>query len=318
MHAIERQFILGFTALAAVGVAAGTVVRKTRERERKRLYATHVRADGSPVEIEFFTPPQAKAAVFFENGLGMPHETWSWVCDNLPEDIAYVRYNRPGYGRSAAAENHTIAEGFTLVDELCDTYVPNLPLTMVGHSIGGYLVAAYAASRADTRPFEKLVLVDSTNIDQLHNVRNAGYDQWTRQGLLMERFWAFSGLTAISRSEKRSEYSAAVEASRRGFSTSPGTWLTAYREYRAALAFPPLGKVQVPVDVVTARTALSGTAHDDGQAELLKISDISQHHFLDGADHMRILSDPSHAGQIATLIAWADASHLPEVLEGAS
>lgn len=302
MFSIEKQFGVGMAALAGAAFLTGVIRRRLGDSERERRYGLHYRDGGEIVEVDVHAPPNAQRGIVLINGLGTPHECWDWVCSHLPDDVAYVKYNRPGYGLSTPALTNSLDGHANLLDELVDEYLPGLPVTLVGHSLGGYLAAAYAEARRDSgRPIQRLVLVDATNIAQLREFDNTPREPWVAQMMLLEQVWTVMGLSALRPAMNRQRtYRLPVNRTYRDFTAHRSTWTNAYREYQAAKQYPEITEVGVPLDVISAyNRATSGNAHRDSQAQLLKLSEDSRHHLIENADHESIIAVNRHARRLA-------------------
>ena len=313
MLSMQRQFAAGIAVMAGTGALAGAVTRHRGRKERARRFATHTRADGSQVEYLLHVPEGARGAVLFDNGLGMPHEYWDWVCRALPEDMAYLRFNRPGYGLTEPVDSYDLPQHFALLDELRRDHLGELPLTLVGHSMGGYLLAAYLAFRARaTEGVQRLVMVDATNVEQLRAKRGEENDQWTRQMLLMEQVYSSLGISLVlTAMNRQGTFVPDVNRSVRAFMVEPRLWRTAYREYTTALAHPNIDAeaITVPLDVLTAQDNQgSNSEHLDAQAEFLKYAASARHQVIEGSDHESLLSFRYHAELLARCIADPDFS----------
>ncbi|WP_370420620.1 alpha/beta hydrolase [Streptomyces sp. QH1-20] len=306
MPSIDRQFAVGLTALAGASVLAGAVTRRRGRRDRARRYLAHTRPNGSVVEVDVHLPPNARRIVLFDNGLGTPHEYWDWVVSALPADIGYLRFNRPGYGLSSPVPGHDLSAHFALIDELRARFLPSdAPVTLVGHSLGGYLVAAYAAFHGAGTGVERVVMVDATNVRQLGASRGQETDLWYCQILLTEQAYAVTGLSALIPSLNRQKtFRPEVNRSTRAFLAHRRVWATAYREYRAAMEHPEPTGIKVPLDVITAQDNQgSNTDHLSVQAEFLAYSERSRHHVIEGSDHESVLSFEHHAALVGRVIA---------------
>ncbi|MFH8798079.1 alpha/beta hydrolase [Streptomyces sp. NPDC017936] len=300
---IERKFAIGVAALCVGSWATGARTRALGARRRTAAFSTMSRADGRVVEVDHRRPPDAAFGVIFFNGLGLPHEQWARVREHLPGNAACVGYNRPGHGLSSPLPGATLDEQFRIVDELRERYLAGLPLVLVGHSIGGYLAAAYAASRGDAA-LSHVVMADPTSIADLRAGVGRPSDRWTRQVLLMECLWAAVGLNVLHpMTPVRELYAEEVKESFTAFHARPRVWATAYREYMAARAYPPVGKLTVPLHVVTAlKSTRSAAKHRMSQERMLELSDLSWHHVREDADHMGVVAEETHAKTLAELI----------------
>ncbi|PNE36149.1 Pimeloyl-ACP methyl ester carboxylesterase [Streptomyces yunnanensis] len=306
MASLERQFAVGIAGLAGASLLTGAVMRFTGKRERARRYLMHERPDGSLVEVDVSIPSQARRVVLLDNGLGAPHEYWDWVCDALPADMGYVRFNRPGYGLSTPVAQYGLHRHYALLQELRDTYVPGLPVVLAGHSLGGYFVAAYASRHPGAlEGVSAVVMIDATEVTSLRHSRRTDIDRWAHQSLVMEQAYAWAGLSAFRPAKNvNQQYRPEINRSYTAFMTNPRSWATAHREYRDAMTYPELTDLDCPLTVVTAENNVGdNTMHHAVQARLAAISKRSRHHFIEGSDHESALAVPDHARQVAEVIA---------------
>ncbi|MGD3106609.1 alpha/beta fold hydrolase [Streptomyces sp. YGL11-2] len=267
---------------------------------------THERPDGSLVEVDVKIPPNARRMVLLDNGLGMAHEYWDWVCEALPADMGYVRFNRPGYGLSTPSKQYGLDRHFELVQELRETYVGDLPLVLAGHSLGGYLIAAYASLHPDAvKGVTAVVMIDATEVVSLRYSRRTEVDRWSRRSMVMEQVYSGTGLSVFRPAlNVNKQYRPEINRSYLAFLAQPSTWATAGREYRDAMTYPELAELDCPLTVITAENNVGDNAiHHGVQARLPLISARSRHHFVDGSDHESLLSVPEHAREVAELIA---------------
>jgi pimeloyl-ACP methyl ester carboxylesterase len=116
--------------------------------------------DHRQVEILSAGAPAAAGTVVFENGLRETLDTWTPVLKAVALRTHVFAYNRPGYGRSDAVDG--AREGAVVVEELRHTLRAaglQPPYVLVGHSMGGLYMQAYARTHPDE--VLGLVLVDS-------------------------------------------------------------------------------------------------------------------------------------------------------------
>lgn len=306
MASLERQFAVGISGLAGASLLTGAVMRFTGRRERARRYMLHERPDGSLIEVAVDIPPQARRVVLLDNGMGMPHEYWDWVCGALPADLGYVRFNAPGYGLSTPTTHYGLERHFALLQELRETYAAGLPLVLAGHSLGGYFVAAYASLHPGAAEgVSAVVMVDATDVAHLRSSRRSEVDRWSRQSMLMERVYALAGLSAFRPAlNKNKTYRPDINRSSIAFLAEPRTWALAYRDYRDAMTYPALTGLDVPLSVVTAENNHGDNdAHHAVQAKMAALAKSSRHHIVDGADHESLLTVQAHAEKVAEVIA---------------
>ncbi|MEV3966607.1 alpha/beta hydrolase [Streptomyces sp. NPDC050698] len=265
----------------------------------------HERPDGSLVEVDVHIPPQAQRAVLLDNGMGAPQEYWDWVCRALPADMGYVRFNRPGYGLSTPGTRYGLEAHFELLQELRDTYIDDLPVVLAGHSLGGYLVAAYASLHPGAvRGVAHVVMIDATEVVSLRHARRTDVDRWSHQRMMMEQVFAATGLSVFRPAmNTHQQYRPEINRSHRAFLATPRNWATAHREYRDAQTYPELTRLDCPLTVITAENNIGdNTLHAGIQARLAVISERSRHHFVAGSDHESLLSVRKHAEEVTELI----------------
>jgi pimeloyl-ACP methyl ester carboxylesterase len=116
--------------------------------------------------LEFVAHVRTGPVVVFENGLGARMEWWRKVLPALDGEASYFAYNRPGYGKSAAAD--TPRDGAHIVEELraaLRNQMMSPPYVLVGHSLGGLYMQLFA--RQYPQEVAALILVDSTHPRQL-------------------------------------------------------------------------------------------------------------------------------------------------------
>ena len=306
MASLERQFAVGVSGLAGASLLTGAVMRYMGRRERARRFMLHERPDGSLIEVAVDIPPQARRVVLLDNGMGMPHEYWDWVCGALPADMGYVRFNSPGYGLSTPTTQYGLERHSALLQELRETYARDLPLVLAGHSLGGYFVAAYASLHPGAAEgVTAVVMVDATDVAHLRSSRRADVDRWSQQSMLMERVYAMAGLSAFRPAlNKNKTYRPDINRSSTAFLAEPRTWAMAYRDYRDAMTYPALTALDLPLTVVTAENNHGdNAAHHLVQAGMAALSKRSRHLIIDGADHESLLSVQAHAEQVAEVIA---------------
>ncbi|MFJ4585165.1 alpha/beta hydrolase [Streptomyces echinatus] len=220
----ERNVAIGVAGLCLSSFELGTRTRVAGRRRRMAEFSTMPRAHGGVVEVDHRRPPDAAFGVIFFNGLALPHEEWSWVREHLPENAACVGYNRPGHGLSSPPRGAGLEEQFQIVDELRTYYLDGLPVVLVGHSLGGYLAAAYAESRGDAG-LSHVVMVDTTVIDDLRATVGELSDSWARQQLLLECLWAAAGLNVLRPiGTFREPFAEEIKSSLTEYKALPRTW----------------------------------------------------------------------------------------------
>ena len=117
-----------------------------------------------------------RPVVVFENGHGVPLDNWDRVIDLLPDSIPIVTYDRPGIGKSPAAEVEVSLEAHA--DRLVRLLAAmNLepPYILVGHSLGGLYVRGFAHYHPEK--LAGLIIVDPADFTETWENQNAYYTQ---------------------------------------------------------------------------------------------------------------------------------------------
>ncbi len=114
----------------------------------------------APSAVPHISGP-ARPTVIFESELGDGADVWRKVVLRLPAQVGTFRYDRPGYGGTAAAV--TERDPCTIASELHGRLIRagvQPPYILVGHSLGGQY--AYAFARMYPDETAGVVLVDAT------------------------------------------------------------------------------------------------------------------------------------------------------------
>jgi pimeloyl-ACP methyl ester carboxylesterase len=115
-------------------------------------------------EIAFETLGYAGPVIVFESGLGVDMRSWDAVTQLLVAFARLVLYDRPGIGRSGPRCGTDVLLASTVADELL-AFLKAIdmppPYVLVGHSLGGFYIQAFA--RRYPRETAAVVLVDSAS-----------------------------------------------------------------------------------------------------------------------------------------------------------
>lgn len=104
-------------------------------------------------------------AVVVEPSLGGEAQAWRRIAETLAQDTTVVTYNRAPYGASSPARDGRLPRDIAAdLDGVLKALGISGPLVLVGHSIGGIYVRAYAALHMDR--VAGMVLVDSSHEGQ--------------------------------------------------------------------------------------------------------------------------------------------------------
>lgn len=216
----------------------------------------------------------AGATVVLASGAGQHSGSWSGIRERLAESRRVVTFDRPGLGRSPAAEGPRsptrIAAELT---QVLDALGVDEPVVLVGHSMGGVHVLRFAAMHPGR--VRHVVTID-TPPPGFENDRMrllSPQEQTERRRLLEE------GATRASPVVRREREGAAA----------PEEW-----------SFPTFDRA-VPITVIVADAQNFGTqgsaeAHRslwiEGQDQWLALSDHSERIIASGRGHMIHVEDP--------------------------
>lgn len=88
------------------------------------------------------------SAVVFIHGIGSSAETWRTVAENLAGEYTTVRFDLLGHGASPTVDDPAEYSRDRALDDIDDILATlDGPAVLVGHSLGGYLALAHAATR---------------------------------------------------------------------------------------------------------------------------------------------------------------------------
>lgn len=171
-----------------------------------------IQIDAASIEFTEHRAPNARVTIVFENGLLLDFKTWKAVAAGLKECCNLLFYHRPGVGRSTRGDSDISPELETArLFQLLNQRKLSPPYILVGHSLGGQYVQAYAKRHPEQ--VEGLILVDSLPLGVAKPYHELPW--FTRLGL-----WIFASKAArqeIANIEPMGKY--VMEQT--GFSTMP-------------------------------------------------------------------------------------------------
>jgi pimeloyl-ACP methyl ester carboxylesterase len=116
------------------------------------------------VEVAFERLGQAGPVIVFESGLGEDMRRWEQVARPLAACARVVLYDRPGIGHSGPRTDADALLVGTVVEQLAallGAIDAPPPYILVGHSLGGFYMQAFARNRP--REVAAVVLIDSAS-----------------------------------------------------------------------------------------------------------------------------------------------------------
>ncbi|MER6563278.1 alpha/beta hydrolase [Streptomyces sp. NPDC001027] len=249
--------------------------------------------------------------VVFENGLGYPATTWAWIQRKLPTGFASIAYDRPGTGWSPPQRR---SDGVAHPERLRATIrsvAAYAPFILVGHSVGGLLIRAFAHRFPDL--VGGMVFVDSAHPAQ--------YVRSPAQAAALERLRDdVDQMIVRGRLGMRPSWNNVAPLHRLPEDVGPMTSAMAFRpsNLRGARSELDLGEREWtaratelttlgtrPVAVVSAQQSLiSDPVMNQLHQELADLSQVSKRLVVRGADHRTLLTHEPFADQVTDAIAW--------------
>ncbi|WIX79601.1 alpha/beta hydrolase [Amycolatopsis carbonis] len=120
-----------------------TTLERLRNPSREHRFVT---GDGAALHVETSGPAEAPVTLVLVHGWTQDHRTWDGVVGHLGPATRVVRYDLRGHGGSSPARRGaaTIPRLADDLAELIAERVPNGPLVLAGHSMGGMTIMALA------------------------------------------------------------------------------------------------------------------------------------------------------------------------------
>jgi pimeloyl-ACP methyl ester carboxylesterase len=253
--------------------------------------------------------------IVFESGLNSPLSVWTWVAQSLPEDAAFLAYDRPGVGWSDRCDSGWRGQYPDGLAQLLWMLNARAPYILVGHSLGGLMIRMFAHRYPEATA--GLVFVDPAHPRQFTGTarRREGLTalredlaRQRRRGLLrlpVESQWAdpYRSLPGhlvgpVIRAMSRP---ASIRAAQQEVELSHTRWAEGAAE---------LASVSCPVAVVTAEATHE---MDPGYAELVAeiagISPLGTTEVVPAADHMSLLTQRGFAVRVAQAIESVKERH---------
>src|SRR5215475_9267661 len=116
--------------------------------------------DGHKMEYQF--AGKSGPVIVFENGHASTWDAWDNVFFNVAKFARVIRYNRLGYGRSEPSDKpRTFKQIATELHQLLQAAKLAPPYILVGHSMGGATIRAFASLYKDETA--GMVMVDPFN-----------------------------------------------------------------------------------------------------------------------------------------------------------
>lgn len=152
------------------------------------LNANITKIESLNIEFAEHRIANAQATIVFENGLLLDFSTWKTVAAGLTQCCNLLFYNRPGIGHSSPVDRDISPESESLrLHQLLKERGLAPPYVLVGHSLGGQYVQAYAKRYPEQ--VNGLLLVDALPLGVTKPYQE--FPWFTRFGL-----WVFTSKAA--------------------------------------------------------------------------------------------------------------------------
>jgi pimeloyl-ACP methyl ester carboxylesterase len=303
---------LGLLALLAIG-AVYEAVSSARDGSRFPAPGTRVEVGGHFLHLNCMG--KGRPIVVLESGAGGMSTGWAWIQPELAKVTRVCAYDRAGHGWSDSWEGPADAENTVKQLHAALAGAGEVgPLVLVGHSLGGLFVRAYAERYPEE--VAGLVLLDSSHPDQMERLPPVMREQFelSRKVLALAPALARVGLlraTGVFALQARGLPEQAFAESASFMCTA--RYLKATHEELAAWdasaaqvrSNESLG--DLPLMVVSAGTAPEGAVafvppFQALHRELAALSSRGEYRVIDEADHMSLLTNEQHARQVSAVI----------------
>jgi len=136
--------------------------------------------------------------VFLLHGWADTGDTFPFLVDELPAQRSFIAPDLRGFGRSEwPAEGYWFPDYFADLEALLDRLAPGVPVTLVGHSMGGNIATLYAGIRPER--VRRVVCIEGFGLARTHPEQApARYREWLEQLREPPVFARFPSLEAFT------------------------------------------------------------------------------------------------------------------------
>ncbi|MDH5208587.1 MAG: alpha/beta hydrolase [Burkholderiaceae bacterium] len=126
-------------------------------------------------------------------------DTFQFLVDAMADRRSCIAPDWRGFGRSAwPADGYWFPDYFADLDALLDEFVPGVPVTLVGHSMGGNIATLYAGIRPER--VHRVVCIEGFGLGRTQPEQAPGrYREWLRQLREPPEFANFPSLESFAR-----------------------------------------------------------------------------------------------------------------------
>lgn len=310
-----RKRIVKVLAGAAVALmlllAAGATYQALGARSDRRNFPPPGKlAEVGDTQLHLYCQGEGSPTVILETLSGGLSAYWGWIQPEIAQYTRVCAYDRPGRGWSEAGV--PAADLWDTADNLY-TLLQSAgvegPYILVGHSIGGLYVRAFAAQHPDE--VVGMVLLDAAHPEQFerHPDYLAESESYLRiasllpvlSGIGINRLYFAAGgeIDFADLAPRQHDEVAAFWSSPEYFRNQVSEVVAAPQIYEQAHKLPGLG--DLPLVVISAGdNPAAGWA--DLQQDLANLSTNSTHFTIPDATHASLAFDPNHARQVSEAI----------------
>lgn len=304
-----RNLLLGLVAVVTILAAAGFIYQAIGSRANANPAPGQLHmVRGRTMHIN--CTGQGTHTILLETMSGGTSANWGWIQPELARNYRVCSYDRAGRGWSTPfVEANDLWGTASDLAALLDRAGEVGPYVLVGHSLGGLYVRAFAQEHG--QEVAGVVLLDSSHPDLFDRhpeyIRsNDEYLEFARYFPTIARFGLFRLFFATGGQIDFEGLPAEQHDQVAEFWSSPDFHRSQVSESRAALAImrqaqqlDDLG--DMPLLVISA--ADNPESWYVAQHELMALSSSSRHFTLPGTTHVSLAFDREHAAQVSELIA---------------
>ena len=304
----------GLIALGAIG-AIGQII--ATEVDKRKFPPPGQRVDVGGFKMHIYCAGTGSPTVILDGASVDTVSSWHWVQDGIAKTTRVCAYDRPSLGWSdPGPEPRDAKQNARQLHMLLNRSAVKPPYVLVGHSFGGLYVRLYAAQY--TNEVSGVVLVEGLHPDfrsrlgQPEVMPNADEGMLSaapiaaRLGLL--RLTTFLPADPDLPERQRGELAAYYASTK-----FADYLLSLYRQFPNVLAqarsVGDLHDVPLMVVIGSASENATGILHEL-QRDLMALSSRAGQHVVEGATHLSLVHNPSHARQTTqAILKTVNAAH---------
>lgn len=116
--------------------------------------------------FHYISKNKSERVTIFIHGAGGSSNHWSWLADNISENIQVIAFDLPGHGKSSGYVPDNFRQALNLISIFIEQMNIKKPFNLIGHSLGGMLAQAYAIKFPEN--IHNLVLISTSYSVMIH------------------------------------------------------------------------------------------------------------------------------------------------------